>query len=417
MSGAITAVAVGTVGSAIIGNQQAKAAEGAANAQKKAIGEASDVERERLAMEQQQYQEQMAEYQRKQAMYEKQQAQTVKNLAPYMQAGQGALFEMMALTGMAAPQGAKMPTYEGGGALSRMPFAAAGTETGQGRMGILSPGKSGGIAGGISPAAAEFDRGGYGLRSSIFDRIPLLGTTADPRAQAASMLAQVTKEMPNATDAEQRAEAIARLNARYNQEQTAETLGQARAEVPTIEAATSPYAGMTGDEAQQSAIQRISESPLLQELMAQGETGILQNQAATGGLRGGRTQAALAQFRPAMLQQEIDKQYARLQGISGLGQQSILGSPTTAVGAMPAGGYDTSTLSGLLSQSGAAQAGGILSQSAIQGNTLANIGQIAGWGLEKYEQGGFFPTGGSSFPTGGSSVNYGSLGIGNPSNY
>lgn len=417
MSGAITAVAVGTIGSAIVGNQQAKAAEGAANAQKKSIDAATDVERERLQMEYQQYQQQMAEYQRKQAMYEKQQAQTQVMLAPYMQSGQGALYEMMALTGLSAPTGASMPDYRTPttGVLSSTPKTPTATTT-PGRMGILSnsmfPGVKS-VAGSATttgtPGEAilqqELQKGGRSLSSSAWSNV-------DPAASQRAMAANAwqSAKSQGLSDADAYYSAAAMLDDNISAAQREQILSDARNQVVNIEPAVNPYAGMTGTEAQQSAIQRISESPLLQELMSQGETGILQNAAATGGLRGGRTQAALAQFRPAMLQQEIDKQYARLQGISGLGQQSILSSPTMAGGTMPAGGYDTSTLSGLLSQSGAAQAGGILSRSAIQGNTLADIGQIAGWGLEKYGQGGFFPTGGSN-------VNYGSLGIGNPANY
>lgn len=397
MSGAITAAGVAVVGSAIIGNQQAKAAEGAANAQKKSINAATDVERERLAQEAQQYQQQMAEYQRKQAMLEKQQAQTQVMLAPYMQAGQGALYEMMALTGMAAPQGAQMPTYEQG------PLATT--------TGGLAPGQTGGIAGGLglqtqqgkmqglrgtvapgaqgtaemplmSPAAQEFGKGGLSLSSSRWDLVK--GTS--PRKQAADMLAQVKAEMPTASSDQQQQEAINRLNAGYAAQQQEQGLAAARAQVPDIEAATSPYAGMTGAEAQQAAIQRVSESPLLQELMAQGETGLLQNAAATGGLRGGRTQAALSQFRPAMLQNEIDKLYSRYQGLSGLGQQSILASPTTAVGAQPTYNMNTSQLSNLITQGGAAQAGNLLAQQQYQADMLKNIGTAAGWGIEKYGQ-------------------------------
>jgi hypothetical protein len=138
-------------------------------------------------------------------------------------------------------------------------------------------------------------------------------------------------------------------------------LGEARAQVPTIAPTVSPYAGMTGEQAQSTAIEKIAQSPLLQELMGQAETGLLQGAAATGGLRGGRTQAALAQLRPAMLQQEIDKLYGRLQGISGMGQSSILGAPTTAVGAAPTMSYQ-SQIPGLLTEAGAAQAGGLLGQ-------------------------------------------------------
>lgn len=427
MSGAITAVGVAVAGSAIIANQNRKAAEGAANAQQKSISAATQVEKDRLAMEQQQYEQQMAEYTRKQAMLEKQQQQTLVNLAPYMQAGQGALYEMMALSGMAPPQGAQMPETvstpaPGTGLMAGAPAPTAPAAPGQ--MGILGDmSRIQGLRGTVapvapgtteqpvqSPAAQEFAKGGLSLSSK---RWQMAAPGSSPRKEAADMLAQVRTEMPNATADETQQEAINRLNAQYGGLQQAQAIEEARAMVPTVEAATSPYAGMTGAEAQQAAIQRVAESPLLQELMAQGETGMLQNAAATGGLRGGRTQAALAQFRPAMLQQEIDKLYGRLQGISGMGQSSILGAPTTAVGAAPTMNYQ-SQIPGLLTQAGAAQAGGILGQAQGQQNLWQNIGQAVGWGLEKYGQGGFF--GGGTTPT-TAAPTYGGLGIGNPSNY
>lgn len=427
MSAAIAAAGVAVVGGAILQNQAAKAQEGAVNAQKKSINAATEVERERLQMEYNQYQEQMAEYRRKQAMSEKQMQQTIVNLAPYMQAGQGALFEMMALTGMAAPQGAQMPETVSAPAPTAGLMAGAPAPTAPaapGRMGILGDtGRMQGLRGTVapgaqgtaempmeSPAAQEFAKGGLSLSSK---RWQMVNPDASPRAQAAHMLQQVRQEMPTATADETQQEAINRLNAQQAGLQQQQAAEEARAMVPTVEAATSPYAGMTGAEAQQAAIQRVADSPLLQELMAQGEEGLLQSAAATGGLRGGRTQAALAQFRPAMLQHEIDKLYGRLQGISGMGQSSILGAPTTAVGAAPTMNYQ-SQIPGLLTQAGAAQAGGILGQAQGQQNLWQNIGQAVGWGLEKYGQGGFF--GGGTTPT-TAAPTYGGLGIGNPSNY
>jgi hypothetical protein len=70
-------------------------------------------------------------------------------------------------------------------------------------------------------------------------------------------------------------------------------------------------AGAQGPEAQQAAIQGISDSPLLQAQIRQGEDALLQSAAATGGVRGGNT--------PQMLNQAIQQQYAQLGGISGMG--------------------------------------------------------------------------------------------------
>lgn len=77
--------------------------------------------------------------------------------------------------------------------------------------------------------------------------------------------------------------------------------------------------GMNGQEAQQTAIQGLEGSPEMAAYMQQGENAILQNAAATGGLRGGNTQAALAQFRPSLLSSMISQQYDRLGGLTSLG--------------------------------------------------------------------------------------------------
>lgn len=77
--------------------------------------------------------------------------------------------------------------------------------------------------------------------------------------------------------------------------------------------------GMNGTQAQQAAISALSNSPEMAAYMQQGEGAILQNAAATGGLRGGNTQAALAEFRPSLLAGMISQQYDRLGGLTSLG--------------------------------------------------------------------------------------------------
>jgi len=82
-------------------------------------------------------------------------------------------------------------------------------------------------------------------------------------------------------------------------------------------------AGTNGFDRQQQAINNIQNSPLFAALAQQGESALLQNASATGGLRGGNTQGALAQFRPAMLQSLINQQYGNLSGLSGMGQNAV----------------------------------------------------------------------------------------------
>lgn len=77
--------------------------------------------------------------------------------------------------------------------------------------------------------------------------------------------------------------------------------------------------GLNGQGAQQAAIQGLSNSPEMAAYLQQGENAMLQNASATGGLRGGNTQAAMAQFRPQLLAGMISQQYDRLGGLTSLG--------------------------------------------------------------------------------------------------
>jgi hypothetical protein len=77
--------------------------------------------------------------------------------------------------------------------------------------------------------------------------------------------------------------------------------------------------GANGPEAQAAAVNQIQNNPMFQSMLQQGETSMLQNAAATGGLRGGNTQAALAQFAPQMLNQQIQQRFQNLGGIAGMG--------------------------------------------------------------------------------------------------
>ncbi len=122
---------------------------------------------------------------------------------------------------------------------------------------------------------------------------------------------------------------------------------------------------------QDAAIRALEMSPQFQALARQGEEALLQNASATGGLRGGNLQGALAQFRPAMLQQQIQQQFANLGGLAQFGQAS---AARAAAGAQAAG----TNIGSLLQQQGAAQAGGILGAGAATANLLNLPVQFAG---------------------------------------
>lgn len=121
-------------------------------------------------------------------------------------------------------------------------------------------------------------------------------------------------------------------------------------------------AGLRGAGEQQASIDQIKQSAQYQELARQGEQGILQNASATGGLRGGNVQAALAQFRPSLLNQLIESQYGKLAGLTSLGSTSAenllrLGQ-ASAAGTAAAGQQSAANIGNLYSAQGAAQAAG-----------------------------------------------------------
>lgn len=130
--------------------------------------------------------------------------------------------------------------------------------------------------------------------------------------------------------------------------------------------------GANGNVAQQAAIDGIKNSSQYNELNKQGQDAILQNASATGGLRGGNTQAALGQFSPALLNSLIQQQYQNLGGITGIGANA-------AAGVGNAGLSTGVNNANLLQQQGAARAGGQLAVGAGAQNSLNSI--IQGFGV------------------------------------
>ena len=140
--------------------------------------------------------------------------------------------------------------------------------------------------------------------------------------------------------------------------------------VPALEQQQA-FLGLRGPEEEQAAIDRISSGAGFQESLRQGEEALLQRASATGGLRGGNIQGALAQFRPALLNQALEQQYSRLGGMTQLGQRSAAG--------VGAAGMETGTnVANLLSQQGAALAGGELGQAKAYGQVLNMPAQFLG---------------------------------------
>lgn len=136
--------------------------------------------------------------------------------------------------------------------------------------------------------------------------------------------------------------------------------------------------GGNGPEAQQRAIQAIEMGPEFAAMTRQGEEAILQNAAATGGLRGGNVQSSLAKFRPEVLSSLINQQYQRLGGLTSLGQAS---AGNQAAGAQTF----ANNMSNLFTQRGEALAGSALARGQANANMFGNIagsvGFAAGRGL------------------------------------
>lgn len=125
--------------------------------------------------------------------------------------------------------------------------------------------------------------------------------------------------------------------------------------------------GLNGAEAQARAIGLLQEQPLYQSLYRTGEEAVLQNAAATGGLRGGNTQRSLADFGADTLARTIQEQLAQLGGLSGRGQQAV--SDVSA-----AGSNITDAIASILGQQGQVRAGGILTRGGISSGMWNNAG-------------------------------------------
>lgn len=123
-------------------------------------------------------------------------------------------------------------------------------------------------------------------------------------------------------------------------------------------------AGVAGPEAQRAAIAQIEQSPEMQAMIQQGEEAMLQRASATGGLRGGNIQAAMAQFRPELLSKMMAQRQLTLSDIAGKGFTGVqnlsqLGQ-SSAAGVGTSGMTMASNVGNLLAQGGAAQAGGAM---------------------------------------------------------
>lgn len=160
-----------------------------------------------------------------------------------------------------------------------------------------------------------------------------------------------------------------------------------------------------GRQQQQQAIQQIEQGPLFQELARQGEAALLANASATGRRGAEDTQSALARYRPQLLNSLIDQTYARLGGLTNVGQtaaQNLLNiGQSSAAGTGAAAIQTGGAIGNLLAQQGAAQAAGIQGAAAGQAAGVSGFANAISGGLQNYALLNALGTGGGGLGTGG----------------
>lgn len=179
----------------------------------------------------------------------------------------------------------------------------------------------------------------------------------------------------NAADAQQQATAAqTAANQAAIAEQQREFDTQQANLAPWLSAGTSALGaqsnllGLNGNGAQQSAISSLQSSPLYQSLYKTGQNTVLNNAAATGGLRGGNATNSLYDLGQSTLASVIQNQLANLGGLSGTGQSSA-----TSLNA--SGANSTNAIAQLLQQQGAVTGGGILGSTAANNAGLTGVSQ------------------------------------------
>jgi hypothetical protein len=235
----------------------------------------------------------------------------------------------------------------------------------------------------------------FGLSGAAIAGIAIGGATlisANQQAKAAQSAASAQGAASQAGIDEQRAqfEAMQKILAPYVSAGTTAISGlapYAAAGEPALEQQQA-LLGLKGPEAERAAIERIRSGETFQALAGQGEEALLQRASATGGLRGGNIQGALAQFRPALLSSLIEQQYGRLGGMTALGQETTsnvarLGQ-ASAAGTGAAAQTTGTNIATLLGQQGAAQAGADIAQgkafAAIPSAISGGLGIFSGLG-------------------------------------
>ena len=264
-------------------------------------------------------------------------------------------------------------TAAGGGSVAGSGFTATGTGLGGTGAGLSvgsgatlggSAAAGGGTAAGTGAAAAG---GGSSLTSALVrGGAGLLSTYMQGNAAQDAAAAQQAAAQAGQTQAQQMYAQLMQSLQPYLSAGTSALTAQGNLQ------------GLNGNPAQQTAINELQASPQFQSALKLGENRILANASATGGLRGGNTQAALAQFSPQLLSATINDQLTRLSGVTGQG--------LSATGMGGTAGQNTSSLvAQLLQTGGAAAAGGALAQGQTNAGyvnaLMGAIGYFTGGGF------------------------------------
>lgn len=203
------------------------------------------------------------------------------------------------------------------------------------------------------PVAAAVVAGGVGLYSAS------KASKAQSKAANQASQAQIASDAQAIEEQRRQFDEVQKLLAPYNE---AGTKGLS---------AQQDLLGLNGADKQSAAYNSIANSPAMAAYAQQGENALLQNASATGGLRGGNTQGALAQYRPQLLNQLINQQYANLGGMTSIGQNAAAQTGN-------AGMATANNISGLLQNSGSAQAANYMAQGKANANQWGAVGDIFG---------------------------------------
>lgn len=139
--------------------------------------------------------------------------------------------------------------------------------------------------------------------------------------------------------------------------------------------------GVHGADPQAAAIASLRESPFFKSLFRTGEETVLQNASATGGLRGGNTQASLYNLGEDTLMKTIQQQLASLGGLAGMGMGA-----TNAVANF--GQHTADQVSGLFTDQGKARASGALAIGGINNQMWQNAGGFLDQAVSAFLPGG-----------------------------